>query len=162
VLLAIDAGVRETGWAIFRSRRLASSGAIEVPERRRLEARARVSHLVRCLDDLVAQWQPGAVACSEPSGIHWSIPALELLDTALADWSQRHRLGLYSYSTQEVRSSITGHPNASGDQLAYAVMVRFRLIGQGKTAHEWEAIAVGHYHLACWSASRQVYDGTPL
>ena len=42
---------------------------------------------------------------------------------------------------------MTGHTNASRDQLAYSVMVALGLIGQGKTTHEWEALAVGHYHL---------------
>ena len=76
------------------------------------------------------------------------MPALDLLEAALADWSRRHRLCLYSYTAQEVRSAIAGHPNVSRDQLAYEVMVRLGLIGESKTTHEWEALAVGHYHLS--------------
>lgn len=37
--------------------------------------------------------------------------------------------------------------NASRDQLDYAITLLFGLIGQGRSTHEWEAIAVGHYHL---------------
>jgi Holliday junction resolvasome RuvABC endonuclease subunit len=147
VLLAIDAGVRETGWAIFLSGRLVTSGVIGAPNRRRVDIRARVSYIVRCLDDLAAKWQPGAVVYSQPSGLHWPVPALELLDAALAVWSRRHGLGLCGYSAQEVRSAIAGHPNASRDQLGYAIMVQLGLIGQDRTTHEWEAIAVGAYHL---------------
>ena len=94
-----------------------------------------------------------AMAYSLPSGIYWLVPALELLDIALAEWSQRHGLCLYTYTAQEVRLAIAGHPNASREQLAYAVMARLGLIGQGKTTHEWEAIAVGGYHLARCSTS---------
>ena len=147
-LLAIDAGVRETGWAIFQSERLDSTGVIAVAGRGRVKGAARVAHLTECLDDLLTQWQPGAVACCQPSGINWSIPSLELLNSALCRWAHQHSLRLYNYSTQEVRSAIAGHPNASRDQLGYAIMVLLGMIGQGKTTHEWEAVAAGHYHLS--------------
>ncbi len=147
VLLAIDAGLRETGWAIFRCGEPVTTGVIVVPGRRRVDAKVRVAHLVQCLDDLVNEWSPVAVVCSQPSGIHWPVPALELLDAALTEWSEQRRLTAYTYTAQEVRLAIAGHPNVSRDRLAYAVMVRLGLIGQGKTTHEWEAVAVGDYHL---------------
>ena len=53
----------------------------------------------------------------------------------------------FSYTAQEVRAAVAGHPNASRDQLGYAIMLLLGLIGQGRSTHEWEAIAVGHYHL---------------
>lgn len=146
-LLAIDAGVRETGWAIFGSAGLDRTGVIAVARRGRVDGAARVDHLIRCLDGLVDRWRPGTVACCQPSGINWPIPSLELLDAALCRWAGRHGLHLCTYSTQEVRSAIAGHANASRDQLGYAIMVRLGLIGQGKTTHEWEAVAAGHYHL---------------
>ena len=147
VLLALDAGVRETGWAVFSSGDQVATGCIGVPGRRRMDAQARLSHLIQGLDRLVEQWRPVAVAHSQPSGIHWPMPALELLETALREWCQRHQLRLFAYSAQTVRAALTGHPNASREDLAYAVMSGMGLIGQGKTTHEWEAIAVGHYHL---------------
>ena len=100
------------------------------------------------LDRLVDEWRPHTVAHSRPSGIHWPVPSLELLEEALAEWSRRQNLPLYAYTAQEVRSSIAGQPNASQDQLAFAVMEPLGLIGLSKTAHEWEALAVGEYHLA--------------
>ena len=104
--------------------------------------------LVGCLDGLVEEWRPVAVVHSLPSGIHWQVPALDLLNAALLRWSERHRLILHPYTAQEVREAIAGHPNASRDQLAFAVMERLGLIGLGKTTHEWEALAVGNYHLS--------------
>ena len=62
-------------------------------------------------------------------------------------------MAVYTYTAQEVRESMAGHPNASRDQLAYAVMACLGLIGQGKTTHEWEALAVGHYHLTRGAAA---------
>ena len=53
----------------------------------------------------------------------------------------------FSYTAQEVRSAVAGHPHASRDQLGYAIMLLLGLIGQGRSTHEWEAIAVGRYHL---------------
>ena len=145
-LLALDAGVRETGWAIFRPGFPPATGLLGVASRR-LGARVRVSQLLAGLDLLVEEWRPGGVAHCQPSGIRWPVPALDLLEASLAGWSKRHRLCLYAYTAQEVRSAIAGHPNASLDQLAYEVMVLLGLIGESKTTHEWEALAVGHYHL---------------
>ncbi len=149
-LLALDAGVRETGWAVLGpplTQVIPSSGVIKAPAPRKSDVQTRVAHLIQCLDQLVEQWTPHAVAHSRPSGIHWPVPSLELLEEALAEWSRRHSLPLHAYTAQEVRSAIAGQPNASQDQLAFAIMERLGLIGLSKTAHEWEALAVGEYHL---------------
>jgi len=71
----------------------------------------------------------------------------QLLDSALAEWSAGHRLGVYSYTATEVRTAVAGHPNASLGDLGYAVMIRFGLIGHSKTTHEWEAVAIRGYLL---------------
>ena len=96
------------------------------------------------------------VAHSQPSGIHWPVPALELLDAALLEWSGRHRLRLHAYTAQEVRTAVAGHPNASREELAYAVMASLGLIGRAKTTHEWEAIAVGQFHLSRRGSGRRL------
>jgi Holliday junction resolvasome RuvABC endonuclease subunit len=153
VLLALDAGVRESGWAVIEDGATVTTGVIGVGTKRRTEAKARVEQLVETLDLLVEQWRPGEVAHSLPSGIRWPVPALDMLGEKLAQWSLRHSLPVCAYTSQEVREAMTGHPNASRDQLAYAVMVSLGLIGQGKTTHEWEALAVGHYHLTRGAAA---------
>ncbi len=148
VLLALDAGLGETGWAIIHRQRGIHSGLIQIPGRRRLDAASRISRLLLELDKLAVHWRPEAVAHSRPSGIHWPVPSLELLEASLVRWCREQGLPLHAYTAQEVRGSVTGHPNASRDQLAYAVMARLGLIGQAKSTHEWEAIAVGQYHLS--------------
>ena len=153
-LLALDAGVRKTGWAILGSGRQVSTGMIGMKGRRGIDAPARLAHMVAKLDQLADEWRPAAVAHSRPSGIHWPVPALELLETALFDWGLRRGLQVYAYTTQEVRNAATGHPNSSKDELAYAVMVGLGLIGAEKNAQEWEAIAVGRYHMAKQRANR--------
>ena len=86
VLLALDAGLGEMGWAIIHRQREIHSGLIQIPGRRRLEAAARISRLLQKLDQLAVQWRPEAVAHSRPSGIHWPVPALELLESSLLRW----------------------------------------------------------------------------
>ena len=148
VLLALDAGLGETGWAVMHRERGIHSGLIQIADRRRLDAASRITRLLQELDQLVVQWRPEAVAHSRPSGIHWPVPALEMLEASLLQWCRDWNLPLHAYTAQEVRGAVTGHPNASRDQLAYAVMARSGLIGQAKSTHEWEAIAVGQYHLS--------------
>jgi Holliday junction resolvasome RuvABC endonuclease subunit len=146
VLLALDAGVRETGWAVFKDSVVIESGVTGLSTRRKLEPEVRVSHLVQSLNELADRLEPQAVALCQPSGINWPVPALDLLVSSLTDWSAGRGLPQYSYTAQEVRSAIAGHANASRDQLGYATMLLLGLIGQGRSTHEWEAIAVGHYH----------------
>ena len=147
VLLALDAGVRETGWAVFMDGDVAASGVAGLKIRRKLEPEVRVSHLTGSLNELADRWSPQAVALCQPSGINWPVPALDLLVSSLTGWSSERGLPLFSYTAQEVRTAVAGHPNASRDQLGYAIMLLLGLIGQGRSTHEWEAIAVGHYHL---------------
>jgi Holliday junction resolvasome RuvABC endonuclease subunit len=146
VLLALDAGVRETGWAVFKDGEVIESGVTGLSTRRKLEPEVRVAHLMESLGELADRLTPEAVALCQPSGINWPVPALDLLVSSLAGWSAGRGLPQYSYTAQEVRSAIAGHPNASRDQLGYATMLLLGLIGQGRSTHEWEAIAVGHYH----------------
>ncbi len=153
-LLALDAGVWETGWAIYRGRAAGETGAIRLPRGRRLYASERVAHLVGSLDCLVVRWRPTVVAYGQPSGIRWPAPALELLDAALMHWSARHRLPLYTYAAQDVRDALARRTHVPPDQLAFAVMLRLGLIGARKSTREWDALAVGYYHL--WSTRRQL------
>lgn len=77
ILLALDTGIRETGWAVFHNGRVEATGAIAVPRRRGMSAAVKVEHLIKSLDGLAKQWQPDAVACCQPSGIGWRMTALD-------------------------------------------------------------------------------------
>ena len=114
VLLALDAGVRESGWAVFEDGATVTTGVIGVGTKRRTEAQARIAQLVESLDLLIERWSPGEVAHSLPSGIRWPVPALDLLSDKLVQWAMRHGLPVHAYTSQEVREAMTGHPNASG------------------------------------------------
>ncbi len=156
-LLALDAGVRQTGWAVFPagsegSGQDVTTGVIGITKRHRISVQARLSYLVDGLDALVERWRPTIVVQSQPSGIHWPMPSLLLLDATLSEWADRRCIPLHSYSAQSLRSTIAGHPNVSKEELAYTVMAGLGLIGAVKSTHEWEAIAVGHYHFSRHSA----------
>ena len=49
-LLALDAGIRETGWAIFRPEGAIETGAIRTATRRRVDAESKVVQLLVSLD----------------------------------------------------------------------------------------------------------------
>ena len=53
VLLALDAGVRETGWAVFKGDEVIESGVTGLSTRRKAEPEVRVSHLLQSLDELI-------------------------------------------------------------------------------------------------------------
>jgi len=148
VLLALDAGVRQTGWAVFESKRLLRTGVIASPKRNALKCRDRIASLMTGLELLAEDSHPQAVACCQPSGINWTVPSIQLLEESLLTWSEGRQIGFFSYTTQEVKAAIAGFANASPDRLGYAIMVRLGLIGHKKSTHEWEAVAVGYYHFS--------------
>ena len=147
VFLALDAGVRESGWAVFGVESGPVTGVVKTGPRRRLDAHGRVSLLLEHLDRVVERWHPKTLSLVCLRGSvgrcrrwnYWNVLS-----------PNGRRSAAYPFTVtlpREVRAAIAGHPNATGDQLGYAVMLRLGLIGQSKTTHEWDALAVGHYHL---------------
>ena len=53
ILMALDAGVRESGWAVFEDGATVTTGVIGVGIKRSTEAQARIDRLVESLDLLV-------------------------------------------------------------------------------------------------------------
>ena len=147
VLLAVDASMGGSGWAMFSSRDVVATGVIGAKVKRGAQAEARLSRLTRELDLLVHRSRPREVAYSLPSGIHWPVPALDLLRHRMEGWSKKHGLPAFVYAAEEVRAAIGGHSRVSQDKLAYEVMAMLGLIGQSRTVHEWKALAVGCCHL---------------
>ena len=101
------------------------------------------------LDRMIEKWQPQEVACGKPSLMQFpqQQEGVEMLTHALERWSQGYNISLHCYPLRDIRAAILGRANAAKGELAYAVMTRWGLLGEGKTAHEWNAVAVGDYHL---------------
>ena len=109
----------------------------------------RVKEIQSALDSLAERWRPCEAACGKPSIMH--LPnqreGVEMLSRTMDQWAQERNLPLYCYPLREIRSVVLGRANAASEELAYTAMVRWGLLGQEKTTHEWNAIAVGDYHL---------------
>ena len=149
-MLALDAGTRNTGWAVFQGYVPLRTGVITLRRRQHGDdAAARIVRLAAALDELAAECAPAAVAVAQPAGLGGSTPApaLALLETALEQWGRRAGIPLTPYPAAEVRRAVAGHPRAAPPALAFAVMSALNLLGARKTANEWAALAVGAYHL---------------
>ncbi len=109
-LLALDAGIRETGWAVFKNGEVIENGVTGLSTRRKVEPEVRISHLIRSLNVLASQWQPQIVTLCQPSGINWPVPALDLLVSSLAECSTKRGLPQFSYTRL---GSTCGHRRAS-------------------------------------------------
>ena len=182
--IAIPAGTRETGWAIFSTEKsirpnkiimpgevpsppsplhlgqsdqphaqwkVVETGSILAHHRpQRVDVTARIKAIEAELDKMAARWQPKEVACGKPSLMQ--LPSqregYEMLTRSLERWAQGHGLPIYSYPLRQIRAAILGRANSGREELAYAVMTRWGLLGEGKSTHEWNAIAVGDYHLS--------------
>lgn len=149
-LLALDAGTRTTGWAVFHGYAPRQTGLITIrrrPQHAADDAASRIPRLLAELDALAAQHTPAAIALSRPNPPGAAAPALDALATALDRWAQQAGIPLTPYPAAAVRRAVAGHPRAAPPALAYAVMTALNLLGARKSAHEWTALAVGAYHL---------------
>lgn len=146
-LLAINPGTRRTGWAVFVDGLLNSTGVFSVPAVLRARPDERAVLLVCSLDELAVRWDVRAVACRRGSSVGPPAPGTAPLEAALSRWREFRELAWYSCTTAEVRTALAGKPNASREALSYAVMEGLGLIGETRTMEEWEAAAIGVYHL---------------
>ena len=125
-------------------RRVAQSGS---STRSRMDPRERVSIQLQGLTSVAMQWRPRGVVCSWAGGMNWGVAGMHLLEDNLILWAGNLALPVTNYPAPRVRAALAGKPNASKDALAYSVMVRLNLIGEYRSAPEWEAIAAGYHHL---------------
>lgn len=157
VLVALETGLKEIGWAIFVDGELSQTGRVAGEKHRSGDDDlAKVGAIVRALDDLAANWRPREVVYAEPFRNQWPVPALDALKEALNDWALRHKVSMFLYTPREVRAGIAGRANAPKEDLAYSVMKRWGLVGAAKSTAEWEAVAAGDYHLSCKHAGQMV------
>ena len=148
LLLALAPGLRETGWAVLHWTAVAASGVVGLKARRKMEPSGRIAHQIDALTAIADHWQVACAVRIKADGINWRVPGAEQLDEALHSWADGLGILLLDHTTREVRAAVAGQPNASRDAVSYAIMRRLGLIGQGRATAEWEAIAVGYYHLA--------------
>ena len=130
--------------------KLKGTGVIVVHDRsRHVEVAARIKAIEEELDSMAETWNPHEVACGKPSLMHLAHQqaGVKMLVHALERWAEVRNLPLHSYTSREIRTAILGRCNAAREELVFAVMTRWDLLGKGKTTHEWNAIAVGDYHL---------------
>ena len=184
ILLAVDPGTRETGWAVFQRDiptgtaapeaqglvddgssdeglaipqasldwNLIETGLIVVHRRFHcVDLDARIAVIEEQLDQVIDRWCPAQVACGMPAPLQ--LPSQQaagaVLSNSILEWAKAHHLSMYPYHQRDIRWGMLGRGHAAKEELAYVVMTRWGLLGQEKTTHEWNAIAVGDHHLRC-------------
>ena len=129
---------------------LLETGVLKSDYRRRsVDVAERIKAIEVKLDALANTWNPQELAYGKPSimQLPQQREVVKMLTLVLERWAHERNLPLYSYPLRDIRAAILGRPNAAKEELAYAVMTRWGLLGTGKTTHEWTAIAVGDYHV---------------
>ncbi len=129
---------------------LVETGVIVAYDRsHRPDIKHRIKAIEGELDKTAFRWQPNEVAYGKPPQLQ--LPhqqeGMELLKQSLEQWARHHNLPIHCYSVREIRCALVGRANGAKQELVYAVMTRWGLLGEGKTTPEWNAIAVGDYHL---------------
>ena len=155
-LLALYPNLRQTGWAVFAIQchegrptpLLAASGTVGPGLRTKMEPYERIAHQLQSLAAVAEQWRPRCAVCSWPGGMDWGAAGMRQLEEHLRRWAESQGLTVADYPAPEVRTALAGKPNATKGALAYSVMERLNLVGESRSALEWEAIAAGYYHLA--------------
>ena len=143
---------------------LVETGVI-IPHQRpwRVEVATRIKAIEVELDSMAERWRPRDVACGKPSltPLQHQKEWVEIFSRALERWAQGLKLTLHSYPLREIRATLSGRANAAKDELAYAVMTRWGLLGMRMTTHELNAIAVGDYHLGLKSMPARIESQAP-
>ena len=155
-VLALYPNLRQSGWAVFGARShdgtpvllLAASGTVGPGLRTRMDPRQRIGHQLEGLTAVAVHWRPRSLAISWPGGMDWGAGGMRQLEEHLRQWAESQGLRVVDYQALHVRAAIAGKPNASKEALAYSVMACLDLVGEYRSALEWEAIAAGYYHLA--------------
>ena len=155
-LLALYPNLRQTGWAVFDAWShggtpfpfLAASGTVGPGLRMKMEPRERIAHQLQSLTAIAEQWRPRCAVCSWPGGMDLGAAGMLQIEEHLRRWAESQGLPVADYRAPEVRAALVGKPNASKGALAYSVMERLNLVGESRSALEWEAIAAGYHHLA--------------
>lgn len=155
-LLALYPNLRQSGWAVFSARGcesgtlrfLAASGVVGPSPRTKMEPLERIAHQVQGLTAIAERWRPRCVVGSWPGGMDWGAPGIRLLEEHVRRWAGSQDLPVFDYPAPYVRAALAGKANTSKSVLAYSVMERLNLVGDNRSALEWEAIAAGYHHLA--------------
>ena len=154
-LLALYPNLRQTGWAVFGARGrertpepfLAASGTVGRGLRMKMEPHQRITQQLQSLTAIAEQWRPRCAVCSWPGGMDWGAAGMHQLKEHLHRWAESQSLPVVDYPAPHIRAALAGKPNASKGALAYSVMERLKLVGEHRSALEWEAIAAGYHHL---------------
>ena len=93
-----------------------------------------VRGILDALDNIVDRWDPQEVACGKPSPMQLvrQQEGMEKLGVALERWAREHKLRMCCYPHRDIRSALSGRPNAAKEELAYAVMAGGACWGQGR------------------------------
>ena len=146
-LLALATGLRTTGWAVMDQSSVFAAGVAGLRSPRSMNPAERIAHQMEALSTIATKWRTETAVRSVSDGIHRLAPGLEQLHDALDLWADDLGLRMYVHTTDDVRMALTGQHNSAEDAHCYAIMRRMGLIGQRRATAEWEAIAVGYYHL---------------
>ncbi len=165
-VLALYPNLRQTGWAVFGALRregtpvsfLAASGTVGPGLRAKMEPRQRIACQLQSLSAIAERWRPQCVVCSWPGGMDWGAAGMRQLQEQLRLWAESQSLPAVDYPAPHVRAALAGKPNASKGTLAYSVMERLNLVGESRSALEWEAIAAGYHHLRANSKQVRTYS----
>lgn len=122
VILAIDPGTREFGYAILAGRRLLAHGAVSL----RAHARGqRLEAIRRRIRSLATTHAPSTIVVEKT--YRHPVPWLDLLDgitRCARAIARRRRLGFATYAPQAVRQTVVGNGKATKAEAAIAVAHR--------------------------------------
>jgi crossover junction endodeoxyribonuclease RuvC len=156
-VLGIDPGSRVTGWGLVEAaprgpRRLAAGVATPGAG----DAARRLGDLATCLERLLDEWQPAAVAMERAFVGRNAASALKLGEVrgALLAVAGRRGIDVVDYPPATVKIAVTGSGRAEKEQVARGVRM---LLGGGYAAGDaTDALAVAICHVLHAAAARRL------
>lgn len=155
-ILAIDPGTKEIGVAILREDQLEYYGVKSF--KRRSPPRVFLAAIVRSITELIAEYQPIALAIERTFFIQREADLLNLTAMKIKQIARHHGLAVYEYNPTSVRQSLCQREKATKREMANCLASRYPALArhlQRPTkweglywAHVFDAVAVG---LVCFN-----------
>lgn len=154
VILGIDPGLNTTGYGVLEmdgeTLRMITAGDIRAPKRDAMSV--RLSYLHDAVDKLMIRYQPTTLVLEAVFTHNTYVSTAALMAHArgvICQVGQQHKLTLVEYSPARVKKAITGHGNASKDQVAKMVeqwlgTIELKL---SEDATDALALAIGFAHM---------------
>lgn len=147
MVLGIDPGIANTGWAVVDVDKLIDCGCIVTKTENELEK--RFDEIIKELDNIFGKYNIDEVAIETlyfNKNIKSAMKVSEMIGL-LKCWALNKKIKIFEYTPLQIKSSLVGYGRAQKSQVELMVRVILGLNENIRPSHASDAVAVAITHL---------------